>query len=240
MFAAVFVEREYIRFLCRHKSLKDGLARFGPDTKFKSVIFNKCDPPKTTGEYEQILTNARINLKTIEEFKFEDINTNDTYLNATHIKHFNVQRFAISFSEKETYTYISTNFWIDVRALFVSVDDVVVLPFPNDSKVEGVVLSKGRSEGVFGGCSHLKTLHLTQWEIEESTRNWLSNCTQLHTLSMKRMRLFSIKMILEGATSIQKLVIEDCNFSTLKMSFFASTTNLRQLYLSRNSIKFVE
>lgn len=237
-----FIQGEYIRIFCGHKSFKNiRLPRFGPNTIFKKVIFNKCDPPKTTEGYLQILTKMWINVRAIEEFQIEDINTNDTYLNTTHIKNINVKRLFISFFDKETYTYVSTNFWKDVHAPFVSLDYVVVLPFPNASEIEEVLLSKGKSEGVFGGCSNLKILKVTQWEIAESSRNWLSNCTQLHTLSLKLMLPVSLKLILQGATSIKQLVIEDCNvIPTLKMSFFASATNLRQLYLSRNSIKFVQ
>lgn len=242
MFAANFDQGEYIRIFCRHKSFENiRLPRFGPNTKFKSVILNKCDPPKTKGEYDQILTNMRINVNAIEEFKIEDINTNDIHMNETHIKKINVKRFLVSFSDKETYTYISTNFWKDIHATFVSLEDVVVLPFPNDSEVEEVLLSQGKSEGDFGGCSNLKKLNVTQWEIGESSRNWLSKCTQLHTLSLKRMLPVSIKLILLSATSVQKLVIEDCNIlPTLKMSIFASAPNLRQLYLPRNFIQFFQ
>lgn len=242
MFAADFDHSEYFIIFCRHKPFKDiRLPRFGPNTKFKNVIFNKCDPPKTRHEYEEILTNLRININAIEEFKIQDINTNDTYLNETHIKDLNVKWLFVSFTDKETYAHVSTGFWKDVRATSVSLDDVVLYPFPKDSQIEEVVLSKGRSEGVFGGCSNLKTLNVSQWEIGESSRDWLSNCTQLHSVSLKRMLPVSIKFILNGATFIQKLVIEDCNvFATLKMSLFASAINLRQLYLPRNFIKFVQ
>lgn len=216
-----------------------GLAKplFTNKTNFRDVYILVCLLPENS--YADLFEKLNINASYIHKLTIFEL-PHQLHLSGAHFAGLNLRELYIKCLETDTLLHITGDVLESLKHVqLMSFQNVILSPMPEDSNVVVIMLDTGRSEGVLGGCSNLRALAITRWDI--STRNWLSNCTKLQHLWLSRLSsIFTLIWMLEGAKSLQEVEIKDCDLPMLTRDLFLHSVNLKKLSVTNSNVNSIQ
>ncbi|KAJ2946646.1 hypothetical protein O0L34_g12703 [Tuta absoluta] len=120
------------------------------------------------------------------------------------------------------------------KLIWLRVSNAILPPMPEEAKIDTVILERGASLDIFGGCDELISLVLVQWEIREDA--WLKSCPEITSLSMDNMSPHSVIRAIRGATTLTTIIASKCSIFTLPKDIFDGMTELETLDLRDNHL----
>lgn len=205
---------------------------FANKTNLRNVQIMACLLPEIS--YANLFEQLNINVSYIRDLTIFEV-PHQLRLRGAHFEGLNLRQLFIKGLVTDTLLHIKSDVLESLKHVeLISFENVVLAPWPEDTTVVVVILERGRSEGVWGGCSNLRALIISQWDM--SSRDWLSNCTKLKSLTLSRMpSIFTIIWMLEGAKSLQEVDIQNCNLPLLHFSLLHSV-NLKKLSITQSNV----